>query len=110
MLKPAAAQKSFFFQERLFFKKVFGLVKLAILSLSSVRDRTLSMHERGGGRPGLKGFCGGHEMFQAYNDGPEIFFKISDGPQNIFLFYFRNFYFQVKGVEQKISKLSMIKS
>ena len=102
MLKPAAAQKSFFFQERLFFKKVFGLVKLAILSLSSVRDRTLSMHERGGGRPGLKGFCGGHEIFQAYNDGPEIFFKISDGPQNIFLCsIFVIFIFRLKGWSRK---------
>ena len=61
--KASCCLEIFFFQERLFFKKVSGLVKLAILSLSSVRDRTLSMHERGGGRPGLKGFCGGHEIF-----------------------------------------------
>ena len=46
--------------------------KIKKLPLSDFRDRTLNMQERGGR---AEGFCGGHEIFQAYTDGSGNIFQ-----------------------------------
>ena len=70
-----------------------------------IRDRTLIMQEGGkGGRV----FVGLIKYLRHILMSDEIFFKIFDGPQNIFLCsILLSLFFKLRGLEHKISKLSI---
>ena len=59
-------------------------------------------------RGGPEGFCGAMKYFRHILMGHERFFKIFDGPRNNFLYsVFLILFFNLRGLQHKISKLAI---
>ena len=84
-------------------RALFCIDSTLFVDVMEVRDHTLSMQEGG-----LEGFCGVMKYVRHVWIGHEIYFKIFDRPQNILLCsIFVISFFQLRGLERKIPKLSI---